>query len=784
MTLIMAVGGWWRTSSSPTGSGPEGSSPNDFERGSIASLLFYHQTDGACRWWRDPDRQRADSGHASRPVPFCRVRRLCVSYVTARAKCVDVGVLQPAVGTAVATATKTANLIDRSFDQSAARRFGRDMAKKIKTSASSDDGADGSDGQTPAPASPYVVLARKYRPRSFDDLIGQSAMVTTLRNAFASGRIAQGYMLTGVRGVGKTTTARILARALNYETADVDKPTIDMPDLGQHCHDIMEGRHPDVFEIDAASNTGIDNIRDIIDSAQYTPLVTRTKVFIIDEVHMLSKGAFNALLKTLEEPPSHVRFIFATTEIRKVPVTVLSRCQRFDLRRVSQPELVRHFGKIVSLEGADADTDALALIARAAEGSVRDGLSILDQAIATAQSASQSRAASAVGSRITADAVRAMLGLADRGRIYDLAEALFRGDTAAALGGLEALYRDGAEASQIMTDLAEAVHVVARVKAVGEEPSGESLSAEEKRRAQTLASQLSMAYLSRAWQMLAKGVDETLRSPSPLAAAEMALIRLAYTADLPTPDDLIRTLSGATVATQRTSRPAPPSEVEVERGPLNARPASTQQTSPQPPPQLTQPPTLAPVAAAIIDDDASDSDFDELDGDGLALDDSDRPTAPTTLPFPAVPNQSVVERSARELQSFKDVVALVQSKRDAKLKLHLEDDVSLVKFDGTAGSIDVFLLPGAPPELANDLREKLNAWTGRRWMVVLSKQPGAPAIGAVRRAEEQAELESLKQHPAVQAVMAVFPDAKIAEIRRLASTSHDQPIGDDESRTG
>ncbi len=279
-----------------------------------------------------------------------------------------------------------------------------------------------SDSETSSGAAkPYVVLARKYRPQSFDDLIGQEAMVKTLRNAFASGRIAQAYMLTGVRGVGKTTTARIIARALNYETDTVKTPTIDMPTLGRHCAEIMESRHPDVIEMDAASNTGVDNIRELIESARYRPIIARTKVFIIDEVHMLSKGAFNALLKTLEEPPEHVKFIFATTEIRKVPVTVLSRTQRFDLRRVDVPELSAHFTKIVAAEGATAQADALALIARAAEGSVRDGLSLLDQAIAMGEG------------KVSADTVRAMLGLADRGRIFDLIEHVFRGDAKAAL---------------------------------------------------------------------------------------------------------------------------------------------------------------------------------------------------------------------------------------------------------------------------------------------------------------------------------------------------------------
>ncbi len=638
------------------------------------------------------------------------------------------------------------------------------MAKKKSTT----EGDASASADSAEPAKPYVVLARKYRPATFDDLIGQSAMVTTLRNAFASGRIAQGYMLTGVRGVGKTTTARILARALNYEAPGIDKPTIDMPTgvlgLGRHCAEIMEGRHPDVFEIDAASNTGVDNIRDIIESAQYTPLIARTKVFIIDEVHMLSKGAFNALLKTLEEPPGHVRFIFATTEIRKVPVTVLSRCQRFDLRRVDQPVLAAHFKKIVASEGAKADDDALALIARAAEGSVRDGLSILDQAIAMSQG------------HVTAPHVRAMLGLADRARIFDLAEALFRGDAAAALGGFEGLHQDGAEALQIVSDLAEAVHVVARIKAVGEDPAGEGLSAEEKRRGSALAERLSMPYLSRAWQMLLKGIEETARAPSPLAAAEMVLIRLAYTADLPTPDDLIRTLGGGAMAARGAPALRPKPEPRDERGPLNHTPSAPSASSDaRPTPPAPPAPALAADDGDLFDASASDSanasasdsdaDSDDLGGLELELDGAPQPL--TSL--------------ATDVRTFADVVALAGSKRDAKLKYHLEDHVSLVKFDAAAGSIDLFLLPGAPPEMANDLREKLNVWTKRRWVVVLSKEPGQPSLGATRREREAQELESLKNHPAVRAIFEAFPDVKIAEVRRLIGPETDI---DDESAAG
>ena len=393
----------------------------------------------------------------------------------------------------------------------------------------------------PVPGSstkPYVVLARKYRPRTFEDLIGQDSMVTTLRNAFATDRIAQAYMLTGVRGVGKTTTARILARGLNYSgPGTTGRPSVDLPVLGEHCAAIMESRHPDVVEMDAASNTGVENVREIIEGARYKPVSARYKVYIIDEVHMLSRGAFNALLKTLEEPPEHVKFIFATTEIRKVPVTVLSRCQRFDLRRVGAELLVAQFAMISKAEGATVETEALALIARAAEGSVRDGLSILDQAIATAATASSGALS---GGKVAASAVRAMLGLADRGRVFDLIEAVLAGDAGGALERLAALHKDGAEPLQLLSDLAETVHLASRAKAAGPGALGELLSETDRQRAMVMAERLSLPVLARAWQMLLKGIDEAGRAPQPVAAVEMLLIRMAYTSDLPTPEELLR----------------------------------------------------------------------------------------------------------------------------------------------------------------------------------------------------------------------------------------------------
>ena len=375
------------------------------------------------------------------------------------------------------------------------------------------------DAETAAPATEsHAALARKYRPKTFAELIGQEAMVRTLRNAFASGRIAQAYMLTGVRGVGKTTTARLIARALNYEAPGADGPTLDMESEGVHCRAILESRHLDVVEMDAASHTGIDDVRELIDSAHYKPNTARYKVYIIDEVHMLSKQAFNGLLKTLEEPPGHVKFIFATTEARKVPVTVLSRCQRFDLRRIEIEPLTAHLASVVEQEGAVAERPALALIARAAEGSVRDALSILDRAIAFGSG------------RVEADAVRGLLGLADRGRVFDLLETVLRGDAGGALTLLSALTADGAEPGQAIADLADAVHAVTLAKAAG--TADPAASEAERARAADLAARLKMPVLARAWQMLLKGYDEVRSSPRPQAAADMVLVRLAYAADL------------------------------------------------------------------------------------------------------------------------------------------------------------------------------------------------------------------------------------------------------------
>ena len=391
----------------------------------------------------------------------------------------------------------------------------------------------------------YLVLARKYRPRTFEDLIGQEAMVRTIANSFAMGRIAHATMLTGVRGVGKTTTARLLARALNYKTDALDAPSVKLDPqnnggMGAHCAAIMESRHPDVFEMDAASRTGIGDIREILDSVRYAPVMARYKVYIIDEVHMLSTQAFNGLLKTLEEPPPHVKFIFATTEIRKVPVTVLSRCQRFDLRRVDSERLHKHLSDICAKEKVKVEADGLALIARAAEGSVRDALSLLDQAIVQKAGAK---------APVSAGEVRDMLGLADRARVLDLLDVIARGDARAAVSEVRAQYDSGADPALIMRDLLEIAHDAARAQALGDEARLIG-GADWARRVRALADKLTPAQLSRLWQMLLKALDETNRAPDPIASVEMAMMRLCAAAHLPPPEEAARLLRDGAPAAQ------------------------------------------------------------------------------------------------------------------------------------------------------------------------------------------------------------------------------------------
>ncbi|KRE11856.1 DNA polymerase III subunit gamma/tau [Bosea sp. Root381] len=550
-------------------------------------------------------------------------------------------------------------------------------------------------------ASPYRVLARKYRPAHFGDLIGQDAMVRTLTNAFAAGRIPQAWMLTGVRGVGKTTTARILARALNYQTPDGGGgPTTDLREFGVHCREIIEGRHIDVQEIDAASNNGVDNIRQINDAVRYAPVSARYKVYIVDEVHMLSTGAFNAFLKTLEEPPPHARFIFATTEIRKVPVTVLSRCQRFDLRRVDASLLVEHLSRICAAEDVSAEEEALAAVARAAEGSVRDSLSILDQAIAHA------------AGTITLEDVRSMLGLADRARVIDLFESVMKGDIAAALGELRAQYDAGADPTVVLTDLAEFTHLVTRLKLVPDAVKDNSLAQAERVRGGDFAQRLSIRILARTWQILLKGLGEVKQADRPIMAAEMVLVRLAHAADLPTPDEALRMLrdgSGAVPSGQGapSAMPRPPSG-----------------------------------------------------GGNTAL--AARPILASANPMPA-PVARAVAAPAAIVASLEDVVALASQNRDITLKIALERDIRPVRFE--QGRIEFSLVEGASRTLAQDLSRRLKEWTGQTWMVaVVNAEGGATMREQAVAAKDQRENDAAA-HPAVKAVLERFPGARIVDVR-------------------
>ncbi|MBZ9992426.1 DNA polymerase III subunit gamma/tau [Mesorhizobium sp. BH1-1-4] len=573
-------------------------------------------------------------------------------------------------------------------------------------------------------AGAYRVLARKYRPSNFSELVGQEPMVRTLTNAFATGRIAQAWMLTGVRGVGKTTTARILARALNYKTADTDQPSVDLAVLGEHCQAIMEGRHVDVIEMDAASHTGIDDIRDIIERVRYAPVSARYKVYIIDEVHMLSTQAFNGLLKTLEEPPPHVKFIFATTEIRKVPITVLSRCQRFDLRRIDAGALVAHLTSIAGKEGISVDDDALAMIARAAEGSARDSLSILDQAIAHG-----------AGS-VSAEAVRAMLGLADRARIVDLFEYVMKGDVAAALAEFRAQYDTGADPAAVLTDLAEFNHLVTRLRFVPTAMDDASLSQDERQRGADFASALSVRVLSRTWQMLLKGIPEVQSSNRPVSAAEMVLIRLAHAADLPTLDEALRSLESGAAATGATPRPngAPvnPGPVSPGNGGAGGNGASA-------------------VAQARMPGGSGGAQTMRL------VEATPAPAAFVAPPQPAPETQAV------PLKSLADIVALADAKRDIAFKVLIKSCIRLVRIE--PGRIDVGLTDDAPKMLLNDLTTKLRAWTGRSWLVSLSKEEGGQTLAEMESTKRENAFLDARNDPTVAAILARFPGAKIIDVR-------------------
>ncbi|SIP90240.1 DNA polymerase III, tau subunit [Rhizobium sp. RU33A] len=587
----------------------------------------------------------------------------------------------------------------------------------------------------------YRVLARKYRPKDFTDLmVGQEPMVRTLTNAFETGRIAQAYMLTGVRGVGKTTTARILARALNYKTAEIDKPTIDLRIPGEHCQAIMEGRHVDVIEMDAASHTGIDDIREIIEQVRYRPVSARYKVYIIDEVHMLSTAAFNGLLKTLEEPPEHVKFIFATTEIRKVPITVLSRCQRFDLRRISAGDLVGLFSTIASKEGIEADEDALSMIARAAEGSARDGLSLLDQAIAHGSGV------------VHADAVRAMLGLADRARIVDLFDHIVRGDVAAALSEFGSQYEAGANPTVVLTDLADFTHLVTRLKYIPSASQDPSLSEVERVRGAELADSVAVTTLSRMWQMLLKGIPEAEASSRPAGAAEMVLIRLAHAAHLPSPEDAARRLlelsNGEGGGDRAPSAPRP------NGGGGGASMAMRVQAVSQAPQDSAPRPAMSQPVAHLQSVPAGDA-----------------------LPQGMERRETKVEESLApgiRVETLDDIADLCTKNRAPVLRAQLRQFVHLVKIE--PGRLEIRLESQCPPGIVNELKMKLSEWTGVNWWVTLSNEAGAPTLVEVEKTTREARLVDARQDPDVAAILARFPGAKVTDVRIKAAAIEDDDI--------
>ncbi|MDF3349589.1 DNA polymerase III subunit gamma/tau [Sulfitobacter sp. KE34] len=577
--------------------------------------------------------------------------------------------------------------------------------------------------------SAYRVLARKYRPETFADLVGQDAMVRTLKNAFAADRIAQAFVMTGIRGTGKTTTARIIAKGMNCIGPDGNGgPTTDPCGVCEHCTAIMEGRHVDVMEMDAASNTGVANIREIIDSVHYRAASARYKVYIIDEVHMLSTGAFNALLKTLEEPPEHVKFIFATTEIRKVPVTVLSRCQRFDLRRIEPEVMIALLRKIATAESAEITDDALALITRAAEGSARDATSLLDQAI--------SHGAGETG----AEQVRAMLGLADRGRVLDLFDMVLRGDAGAALTELSAQYADGADPMAVLRDLAEITHWVSVVKITPDAAEDPTIAPEERARGQQMAETLPMRVLTRLWQMLLKALDEVAAAPNAMMAAEMAVIRLTHVADLPSPEELVRKL-------QNSSPPPAPGPVGGggNGGGNGAAQGSTgAQAVQQAQQRMASNPGPQGQTTALAQD---------------------------------------LNAALARFPTFEHVVELIRVNRDVKLLVEVETCVQLAAYQ--PGRIEFVPTDDAPRDLAQRLGQKLQLWTGNRWAVSLVNEGGAETIAQVRDARELALKKQAEDHPMMQAVLAQFPKARITAIRTpediaAAATAEALPEVEDE----
>lgn len=585
----------------------------------------------------------------------------------------------------------------------------------------------------------YEVLARKYRPRIFDDMIGQEAMVQTLRNAFETGRIAHAFMLTGVRGVGKTTTARILARALNYQTAQENAPNVDMPEPGFHCVDIMAGSHVDVIEMDAASATGIDDIREIIENVRYRPSAARYKVFIIDEVHMLSTQAFNGLLKTLEEPPAHVKFVFATTEIRKVPVTVLSRCQRFDLRRLTIEETLQLLNKVCAAEGTSFQDESLALIARAAEGSARDALSLLDRALAHGTEGDAENGPDA-------DTMRQMLGLADRGRVFDLFDLVMQGKLPEALGEFEMQYNLGADPIVILADLAELTYRLTRMKFVPSAIDDITMAEALRHRSKETADALSTQVLSRCWQVLLKGHKEAMTAPDPMAAAEMVLIRLAHMSDLPTPEELLKQIQKSTPAKNETPSPnVTPTTTKPPSVPQNKTDTTSASGA-----QLSQQASGGPMTKRLPQTETQAE---------TQINPEQSPHVPQVMPSP---------------ETFKKLVALVGQMREIKLKTVLETGVHLVRFEPAsehkAGVIEYRLAEGAE-DISRPLSRALKEWTGLQWVVSLSQDMGAETLYKEAHDDATRRRDNAADNPLVQAALEIFPGAEIVSVTNMDELS-------------
>ena len=577
-------------------------------------------------------------------------------------------------------------------------------------------------------AKPYRVLARTYRPTTFSELIGQVAMVRTLTNAIAKGRLAHAFILTGVRGIGKTTTARLIARALNCVGADGNGgPTISPCGVCEHCVAIADDRHMDVMEMDAASRTGVDDIREVIDGVQYRPTSARTKIYIIDEIHMLSKNAFNALLKTLEEPPEHVKFIFATTESRKVPVTVLSRCQRFDLRRVDAEELAEHFGNIAKKEGATISDDALHLIARAADGSVRDGLSLLDQAIA--------HCAGDVGE----DQVRAMVGLADRTRTLDLFEAVMKGEAGSALENLSQQYAAGADPAVVLEDMLELVHWLTRVKVVPEAADDPGVPEAERVRGRGMAGTLSMPVLTLSWQMLLKGLTEVRHAPSAVQAAEMVLIRLAHASTLPSPEEALKALSDDAAAQTTTTT--------VPSGGNGGGASAVSNTTAQP----TGNGGGAQAALSVVSN---------IEPEQIAVQ-ADEP-----------------ETTAFVFTDFAHIAERATQCREGKLAAFLGHNARLVKFE--PGRLEINGGEFADEVTMRRLRMFLQEQSGMEWVIINSTEAGAATLVEVQAGDIKAALDKATAHPLVQAVLETFPDASVESIERIEHNEHVEQNNEDD----